>query len=228
MKLHEVLDSPEYSLVLPVSQKEVKYRPFKYKHQRILLQAQEEKDNKNIILAIHNLLRYCTFEQLDIDKLDIVDFQYLFLKLRASSAGTNLDISVKCKHCGTYNEVHSSIDDVSIIFPEEKVENPIKLNSNTYITMMYPSLQTIEITDTIQIIKSCIKNVIYKDSIFDFQSQSDEEIIEFFDSMTEAQLNLIKDFLEKSPKLNMPIEFNCSECKEHNDFKFENIIELFI
>lgn len=228
MKLHEVLDSPEYSLILPVSKKEVKYRPFKYKQQRILLQAQEEKDSKNIILAIYNLLKYCTFDQVDIDKLDIVDFQYLFLKLRSSSAGSNLDINVKCTHCGEYNEIHSSIDDVEIIFSDKEIENPIRINSNTLITLSYPSLQAIEMTDTIEIIKSCIKNIIYKDTVFDFQTQSDEEIIEFFDNMTESQLNLIKEFLENAPKINLPIEFDCVHCNKHNSIKSGNLIELFI
>lgn len=227
MKLNEVLESPEYSLTLPVSKKEVKYRPFKYKHQRILLQAQEEGDSANIVLAIHNLLRYCTFDQLDVDKLDIVDFQYLFLKLRSSSAGSNLDVNVKCKHCGEYNEIHSSIDDVKIVFSEKEIKNPIRLGENTYITLSYPSLNTIEMTDTIQIIKSCIKNVIHKDKVFDFQSQPDEDIIEFFDSMTESQLNLIKEFLENSPSLHLPIDFDCEHCKKHNSFKHNNVIELF-
>lgn len=228
MKLHEVLESPEYSLVLPVSKKTITYRPFRYKEQRVLLQAQEEKVSKNIILAIHNLLKYCTFNQVDIDQLDVVDFQYLFLQLRSSSAGANLDISVKCKHCETYNDIHANIDDVKVLFSEVEIKNPVQLNPNTFITLTYPSLNAVELTDTIDIIKSCIRNVIYKDEVFDFQNQSDEEVLEFISSLTESQLRLIKEFLGNAPKLNLPIEFDCTNCSEHNDFKYENIIELFI
>jgi len=63
MKLTELLEIPRYTLKLPTSNKEISYRPFLVKEQRILLQAQEEKDEKLIINSLMDVLNVCTIRK---------------------------------------------------------------------------------------------------------------------------------------------------------------------
>jgi len=229
-KLTDFLEVPKYKLTLPISKKEVNYRPFLVKEQRILLQAQEEKDEKLIVNTILNVIEVCTFNELEINTLNITDFEYLFLNIRAKSAGTSINVTANCQHCKAQNDISLSIDEVKIKESTEVIENPIKINDSLYITMQYPTANIIlnAETDSIKIIKECIKSFIYGDSVFNVDSRTPDEIMEFLDMLSTEQLEKLKNFIESLPTLYLPAKFNCVNCKRDNEIKFESLIELFI
>ena len=51
--------TPTYSLVLPSAKKEVKYRPFLVKEEKLLVLALESEDQKDITTAIKSVLQSC-------------------------------------------------------------------------------------------------------------------------------------------------------------------------
>ena len=55
------LTTPEYTLVVPSTGEEIKYRPFLVKEEKILLIAMESEDDKHIINAIKNIINNCVF-----------------------------------------------------------------------------------------------------------------------------------------------------------------------
>ena len=73
---------PQYSLILPSTGKEYKYRPFLVKEEKILLIAMESEDEKQIIDATVNIIKNCIVGEIDIDDLTIFDIEYIFLQLR--------------------------------------------------------------------------------------------------------------------------------------------------
>jgi len=229
-KLTDFLEVPKYKLTLPISKKEVNYRPFLVKEQRILLQAQEEKDEKLIVNTILNVIEVCTFNELEINTLNITDFEYLFLNIRAKSAGTNINVTANCQHCKAQNDISLSIDEVKIQESDKVIENPIKINDSLYITMQYPTTNIIlnAETNSIKIIKECIKSFIYGDSVYNVDSRTPDEIMEFLDMLSSEQLEKLKNFIESLPTLYLPAKFNCVNCKKDNEIKFESLIELFI
>lgn len=229
-KLTDFLEVPKYKLTLPISKREVNYRPFLVKEQRILLQAQEEKDEKLIVNTILNVIEVCTFNELEINTLNITDFEYLFLNIRAKSAGTNINVTANCQHCKAQNDISLSIDEVKIQESDKVIENPIKINDSLYITMQYPNANIIlnAETNSIKIIKECIKSFIYGDSVYNVDSRTPDEIMEFLDMLSSEQLEKLKNFIESLPTLYLPAKFNCVNCKKDNEIKFESLIELFI
>lgn len=229
-KLTDFLEVPKYKLTLPISKREVNYRPFLVKEQRILLQAQEEKDEKLIVNTILNVIEVCTFNELEINTLNITDFEYLFLNIRAKSAGTNINVTANCQHCKAQNDISLSIDEVKIQESDKVIENPIKINDSLYITMQYPTANIIlnAETNSIKIIKECIKSFIYGDSVYNVDSRTPDEIMEFLDMLSSEQLEKLKNFIESLPTLYLPAKFNCVNCKKDNEIKFESLIELFI
>ena len=74
---------PEYTLKLPSNGKEIKYRPFLVKEEKILLIAMESEDEKEIINATKNVINNCVFGTYDLDRMAIFDIEYIFLWLRA-------------------------------------------------------------------------------------------------------------------------------------------------
>ena len=54
------INTPEYTLVIPSTDEEIKYRPFLVKEEKILLVAQETGTDKATYEAIRTIINSCT------------------------------------------------------------------------------------------------------------------------------------------------------------------------
>ena len=80
------IDTPIFTIKLPLSGKDIKFRPFLVKEQKNLLMALEADDKETIERNIKQILHNCTLtENIDIEKLPLVDVEYYFINLRAKS-----------------------------------------------------------------------------------------------------------------------------------------------
>ena len=59
------LNTPTYTLVLPSTNEEIKYRPFLVKEQKLLLMAQESDDQKDMLRTTSEIVNACTFGKVD-------------------------------------------------------------------------------------------------------------------------------------------------------------------
>ena len=57
------LETPVYTLTIPSTDEEVKYRPFLMKEQKRMMIAQESEDDTEITDAINQLIIDCTFNK---------------------------------------------------------------------------------------------------------------------------------------------------------------------
>lgn len=88
-----VIEHPLFHLTIPSLQKEVLFRPFLVKEEKILLMAQQAGDNRQIILAIKQVINNCLQStDVDVNDLTMFDIEYLFIKLRASSIDNNATV----------------------------------------------------------------------------------------------------------------------------------------
>ena len=62
-----VIETQTYELTLPSADVKVKYRPFLVKEEKVLLQALESQEQKEIINALKNIVSACTFGSLNVD-----------------------------------------------------------------------------------------------------------------------------------------------------------------
>ena len=53
---------PEYDLILPSTNKKIKYRPFLVKEEKMLLIAMESEDQKEITTATINVIKNCVID----------------------------------------------------------------------------------------------------------------------------------------------------------------------
>ena len=81
------LDTPTYALVLPSTGQSIKYRPFLVKEQKILMMAQESQKESEMFQAMSDIVKSCTFDEVDTDNSPLFDIEYVFLKLRSKSVG---------------------------------------------------------------------------------------------------------------------------------------------
>ena len=59
-----ILETASYELTLPSTDVQVKFRPFKVAEEKVLLQALESQEQKQIVEALKNIVSVCTFGNL--------------------------------------------------------------------------------------------------------------------------------------------------------------------
>lgn len=131
------LEAPTYKAKLLSTGKEIDYRPFLVKEEKILLIAQESGDQKQIIQAVKDLLRACTFEKLDINSITMFDLEYLFLLIRSKSVGENISYGCKCKKCEEKIEVEFSLESIEVKKPTAKKKVIQRFNSLTPLVLHF-------------------------------------------------------------------------------------------
>ncbi len=73
------LEIPKYNITIPSTGKTVEYRPFLVKEEKILLIAQESGETSQMISAMKDIVRSCTFEKVNPNDLTTFDLEYIFL-----------------------------------------------------------------------------------------------------------------------------------------------------
>ena len=138
------IDAPVYEIVLPLSKKKLKYRPFLVKEQRNLLMAMESKDYDTIEQNIKQVLHNCTLtENVDVDELPVIDIEYYFIQLRAKSVGEISENKYVCNNlvdgveCGSIMNVEVNLLDIEVV-KDDEVKDTIKLNDTFTIKLNYP------------------------------------------------------------------------------------------
>jgi len=69
-----VIETQSYELTLPSADVKVKFRPFLVKEEKVLLQALESQEQKQIVNALKDIVNACTFGTLNVDDLPTFDW----------------------------------------------------------------------------------------------------------------------------------------------------------
>lgn len=225
-----VLEAPKYSLVVPSTKKKLQYRPFLVKEEKILMIAQESNDASQIETAVKDIVRACTFEKIDPDKLTTYDLEYIFLKLRTKSIGETSTFSLKCKECDTSNEITINLDDVGVDFPEEVPSNNIKLTNDIGITLCPISIKrlgNINKDDFNGVIAMVISSIYDAENVYAIENIDKKELDTFIDSLSHKNLEDIQNFIQNQPTLRHSVNFKCSHCAHENSYTLEGIQSFF-
>ena len=204
------INAPEYSLVVPSTQVEVKYRPFLVKEEKLLLMAQETGDEQALYNAIKNLIQNCCFEKIDTDALPLFDIEYIFLQIRAKSVDEVADVIVICPDDGE-TEVSVKVDLTKVQVQMDKKHNArIQLTDDIGILMSYPNLAAIlaEKNDDLSnaekmfnMISECMYQIWHGEETFDAMDYSIKDKKDFIESLNHEQFEKIQQFFETMPQL---------------------------
>ena len=135
------LNTPTYELVLPSTGEKVKYRPFLVKEQKLLMLAQESKDENSLADTLGQLIKSCTFEKIDAENSPVFDIEYIFLKLRAKSVGETAEISVLAKDDNkTRVPVKVNLDKIDIHMTADHT-NEVQIDEKIKLILKYPVLR---------------------------------------------------------------------------------------
>ena len=230
------LQTPEYSLVVPSTGEEIKYRPFLVKEEKLLLIALESEEQNQINTAIQNLVKGCTFNKIGQKDTPIFDIEFSFLKIRSKSVGENSTISMTCPDDGkTKVDVNINYDDVEVQMTEDH-STEVKITDEITLVMRYPTLNDAmteskdDISDTEQVFKmvrDCMFEVHHNDDITNMIDVTNKEKEAFMGDMTSEQFTSIQVFFDTMPKLRHVIEFKNPKTKKKNEVLLEGLADFF-
>ena len=231
-------DTPKYELKIPSLKKDVKFRPYLVKEEKILMMAFESNDQKVALNAIADTVTSCLDDdEIKINDLTLYDIEYMFTKIRAKSVGEESDIIVTCNKCNHKNDVKINLDEVVLSDPGE-VSNLIEITDEVSVEMSYPNFsktvsndkvlsQDSEVESLIELIADCMVCINTEEEKVMLRDEPREKILEFIDSMTNDQFGKIREFVESVPKVQIPHEYVCGGCNEKRDVMIRNIADFF-
>ena len=203
------LDTPTYRLTLPSTKKEIQYRPFLVKEQKLLMMAQESEDDNQVIDMVSQVVSACTFEKIDVNTSPMFDIEYIFLQIRGKSVGEKIDLNITCPDDEkTSVPVQVDINDISVLMNQEH-NNEIDITNDIKIVFRYPLLKDVkgipsntkEVDLIFHLLNSCIESIKHGDETYNRVDISEKELTEFIDSLTGEQFERITDFFQTMPKL---------------------------
>ena len=235
------IDTPIYELDLPLSKKHVRFRPFLVKEQKNLLMAMESGDSKSIEQNVKQVLNNCTVtENIDIEKLPVLDVEYYFLNLRARSVGEIVENKYRCDNqvdgsaCGNIMETSLNLLDIKIEGVKEN-DDVIQLTDTISIKLKYPEFSVInklsKLTDVsdiaFEMIADSVEYIFDGEQFYYAKETTTEELVEFIESLNQQQFAKIEDFFANLPKLEKKIEMKCSRCGFEHKLDVEGLESFF-
>lgn len=235
MALPVVNEVPRYTLTVPSTKKEIRYRPFLVKEQKILLIALESQDNTQILSSIVDTIKSCTDEDTDVSNLTTFDVEYMFTRIRAKSVGETSKIVVKCSECEEDNEYEVQLDTINIDVPD-KIKK-IELNDTYTLKLKYPMYSHMTKTDLSEnasaaetlyfLTLGCLDSLQSAEENFSFKDETKKDTEDFLDSLTSEQFNKIMEFVNNVPSLTHDINFSCTSCNHDNTYTLRGINDFF-
>jgi len=225
------IDHPIHTTVLPISGKEVQFRPILMKEHKIVMLAQQLDDITNTIETLSRVVKGCTLGEVDVQDLAYVDFEWLFLQIRAKSFGEFHELRYICKNnvddgnggtksCDTPILSGINLTEVKIDFDKSKLIIPlkdkigVKMRIPTFREMMLGAADKNLVEMTNDVLLQSIDYVFDEEKVYtrgvDFTY---EELSDFLDNLAPEYQEKLAEFFETGfPKLTYVIEIKCKRC----------------
>ena len=231
------LTTPTYELEIPSTDEKIKYRPFLVKEEKILMMAMESKKNADIVQAVKDIVKECTFSKIDISSIPMFDVEYIFLQIRSKSVGEVSKLKLLCPDDGkTYADCEVDLNEVKVQVDEDHT-NKIELDNGVGIIMKYPTIdsfkesgiQNITAANMLEVISGCILQIYEEDGkkTFDPKDQTRKELTEFIEQLNTNQFKEVQKFFDTMPKLKHTIKVKNPKTKKESDIVLTGLNDFF-
>ena len=208
--LKSLISLPVYNATIPSTGKTVHFSPFVVKEEKLLLIAQESKNQDQIVTAVKTIFESCFKEKIDFDSLSYFDVEYLFVQLRMKSMGEIVEIIVRDPETKEKFETGMDLEKIKIKnFKNKKEEFNIKLNDNLGVTMTYPNLKNMisikfnelnSATESVfKLVCSSVETIYTKDQVITTKDRKIEEIESFINNLPKDMFSKLVAFFENMP-----------------------------
>lgn len=229
--------APTYTLNIPSTNKQVKFRPFLVKDEKALLIAQQGEDLDVMVDTLKAVIVSCVLDPIDVNSLAIFDLEYIFSQIRAKSTGEISELTFTCGACdqkGNSVKVELDISKIEVVKNADHT-NKIHLFDDVGVLMKYPTIDILKkmengfdsVENIIDIVIDCVDIIYNSTEMFYAKELSKQEVTEFVENLTKEQFDKLENFFATMPKYQKRVEFNCPACGTHNSTMLEGIKSFF-
>ena len=233
------IETPTYELKLPSKDETIAFRPFTVREEKILMIASESEKPDEVYNAITRMIDACTFNKIECVKLPLFDIEYIFLQIRSKSVGEVAKFRVVCPDdLETYAEVEVDISKVEV-HVDDNHTNRIVLDEsrNLGVVFAYPTMGVTKVAnditnaktkDIFEIIYSCVDHIFEGEKIYPAKDTSKDDMIEFFDSISQENLVDVKKFFDTMPQLKHTTEVENPKTKVKSKVVLSGLQSFFV
>ena len=208
------IDTPTFMTTIPSLKKKIKFRQFVVKEEKILLIAQESKDDKQILDAVRQVINNCIISDVDVNDLTLFDIEYLLIQLRSKSVNNLVEFKITDEY---EKQVDISIDlnDIQLItYPEHS--NKVELGEGITLFLRYFKLDQMEVfTDhetsptnmLLDLFVDALDKLVVGDEVYIMDEQTKEERMDFIDNLSPESMTKMKSFFDTTPKINHRVDY---------------------
>lgn len=208
-----ILQHPTFDITIPSTKEKKRFRPFTVAEEKVLLIAREESNGNvsNAVNLLCDIIRNCCTDDINVNKLATFDVEYIFIKLREHSVGDIIKIDF-----GTgkdKKQLDVSLKDIKVHVGEHKKVLTVASNAKVQIVLGFPTFKSVGWVESalddqsrlVRNLSSVIKTVIDGDETIDTTDATDDDMIQFINSLPLDTMKDITDWIDKLPYVCLPI-----------------------
>lgn len=233
--------TPIYTIEIPSTKQQFKFRPFTVRDEKALLIAQESSDVGVMLDTVKEVIASCAKTPIEVEKLASFDIEYIFLQIRAKSIGEVVELLFECdEDHGADNDkaiarVPLNLESVKVEFFQGN-DNKIGLFDDVGIVMKYPSFATLKKIETLEpgdidtefeVVLDCIDFIYDNNEVHPAREQKREELMKFLEELTTEQFDKIRQYFNTLPKLRAYIDYTCPLCQKQHKKYMEGLASFF-
>ena len=211
------IDQPIFDYTLPISQIDIKFRPFLVKEEKLLLIG-KEADVKQQLNAMKQVIKNVIIEPSDlvVDDLTSTDVEMLFIQLRSRSVQNVVELQYRDTEDKEIYKFNVNLDELEpTIDPNHK--NEIQLDDQYTLILKDPTLGMMtkigigmndgepSTEDIFKLVAGCLVSVYDKDEVYDDFNM--KEALEFVKSFDVKRFEKLKEFFDTLPKLTYDLNY---------------------
>ena len=222
----------QYELTLPSQQKKIKYRPFLVKEEKILLMALETQKPDDMLEAVKNIVKSCTFNEINPEDYPLFDIEYIFLQIRAKSVGEVAKIKILCPDDKkTYESVEVDLSKVEV-YVEDDHSNNVVLDEDRKlgVVLKYPSLKIInsgiltgdvKLAQMYELIVNSIDQIYEGDKVHMAKDTDKKELEDFVNNLSG------ESFFNTMPRLEQKVKVKNSKTNVESEVTLKGLADFF-
>lgn len=236
------IDLPVYELKLPSNGKEVKFRPFLVKEEKLLLMAAKSNDANEIIKTTKQIINNCLIDSdVNVENLPFFDTDCLFIAMRAKSIGESIEAKYICQNNledGTpcRGKFDTKIDMSNVeVDKNENIKSEIRFNDNLIFYMKYPTYSILKLLNDnddsfekkIKIIVASIDRIFVNDQYYSNKDITPEELQNFVENLTQEQFDKLAEFTSNFPSFFVNATGTCMKCGKEHTVRYKDFVRFF-
>lgn len=215
--------------------KQITLMPFTNGQEASLLMIKDSDNLNDRFFAIKDIIKECSVEKIDVDKLPLFLIEWIFLKLREISNGEIINLTYICKQSVNDEDCNGRVVanlDISKFNIKEYADhnNIIMITDTIGIKLKYPTLESLANSDESDkgMLISSIESIFDGDQVWDPSEYTIDDLNAFYDSIPlSKKADIIKSFFNKIPHINYETQTKCPKCGFEYKIEFNSLDDVF-